>query len=101
VLTRVFGGLVHGQGLASGDVLFSVFTGGFVLAVFFMATDTVTSPLTRSGMLVYGAGAGALTFLLRTYGQFPESAAVAIILMNVFVPLIDRHTQPRRFGVRR
>jgi len=79
-------------------VLFSVLTGGFVLAVFFMATDTVTSPLTGAGMLIYGAGAGFLTFLLRAYGQFPESAALAIILMNVFVPLINRATGPRRFG---
>jgi len=98
LFTRVFGGLSGGQGLWSGDVLFSVLTGGFVLAVFFMATDTVTSPLTGTGMLLYGAGAGFLTFLLRTYGQFPESAALAIILMNVFVPLINRATGPRRFG---
>lgn len=98
--TRVFGGLVHGQGLLSGDVLFSVVTGGFVLTVFYMATDTVTSPMTRTGMLIYGAGAGLLTFLLRTYGRFPEAAALAVILMNVVVPIIDRHTQPRRFGTR-
>ncbi len=96
--TRVFGGVAAGQEFLTGDVLFSVLTGGFVLAVFFMATDTVTSPLTGNGMLVYGAGAGFLTFLLRTYGQFPESAALAIILMNVFVPLINRATGPRRFG---
>lgn len=98
LLTRVFGGTVHGQGLLSGDVLFAVLTGGFVLAVFFMATDPVTSPLTGTGMLVYGAGAGALTFVLRTWGQFPEAVALAIILMNIFVPAINNGTQPRRFG---
>ena len=97
ILTRAFGG----DGLWSGDVLFAVFTGGFILAVFFMATDTVTSPLTSVGMLIYGAGAGLLTFVLRAYGQFPESAALAIILMNIAVPLIDRWTQPRRFGLSR
>jgi electron transport complex protein RnfD len=70
-----------------------------VLAVFYMATDSVTSPLTGAGMILYGAGAGVLTFVLRTYGQFPESVALAIILMNVFVPLINRATGPRRFGL--
>ncbi|MFW5745549.1 MAG: RnfABCDGE type electron transport complex subunit D [Spirochaetota bacterium] len=100
VFTRLFGGLVHGQGLFAGDVLFSVLTGGFVITAFYLATDTVTSPMTRGGMLIYGAGAGFLTFLLRTYGRFPEAAALAVILMNVLVPLIDRHTRTRRFGTR-
>lgn len=100
VFTRVFGGLVHGQALFAGDVLFSVVSGGLVLTVFYLATDPVTSPMTRTGMLIYGAGAGCLTFLLRAYGRFPEAAALAVILMNVLVPIIDRHTQPRRFGTR-
>lgn len=101
VLTYLFGGYVHGQGFATGDVLFATLSGGLILVVFYMATDTVTSPLSRGGMLIYGTGAGLLTFGLRTYGQYPEAAALAVILMNVLVPLIDRHTGPRRFGVRR
>ncbi len=99
LFTRVFGGVATGQGFFAGDVLFAALTGGLVLALFYMATDTVTTPLTRGGMLVYGAGVGFLTFLLRTFGRFPEAAALAIILMNVMVPLIDRWTQPRRFGL--
>jgi electron transport complex protein RnfD len=101
LLTWVFGGNVHGMGAFSGDVLFHVLSGGFMLAVFFMATDMATSPITRRGLLIYGAGVGFLTFLIRTYGSFPEGASLAIILMNVFVPLINRVTQPERFGVKK
>lgn len=101
LLTWVFGGTIHGQGAFSGDVLFHVLSGGFMLAVFFMATDMVTSPVTRRGLLIYGAGVGFLTFLIRTFGSFPEGASLAIILMNVFVPLINRLTKPVRFGVPR
>ncbi|MEE8441883.1 MAG: RnfABCDGE type electron transport complex subunit D [Spirochaetia bacterium] len=101
LLTWIFGGLVHGGRAFTGDVLFHVLSGGFMLAVFFMATDMATSPMTRKGMLIYGAGVGFLTFLIRTYGSFPEGASLAIILMNIFVPLIDRTTRPSRFGVRK
>ena len=101
LLTWVFGGTIHGGGAFTGDVLFHVLSGGFMLAIFFMATDMVTSPMTRKGLLIYGAGAGFLTFLIRTYGSFPEGASLAIILMNVFVPLIDRVTRPSRFGVQK
>ncbi len=101
VCTSAFGGLETEQGLFAGDVLFSVLTGGFVLATFYMATDPVTSPLTGAGMLIYGAGAGILTFVLRAYGQFPESVALAIILMNTVVPVIDRFCTPRRSGRRK
>jgi electron transport complex protein RnfD len=101
LLTWAFGGYPHGSGAWSGDVLFHVRTGGFILGVFYMATDMVTSPMTRTGLLIYGAGAGLLTFVIRTYGSFPEGVSLAIILMNIFVPLINRATQPRRFGVRK
>jgi len=100
VLTWMFGGTIHGEGVFTGDVLFHVLTGGFILAIFFMATDTVTSPMTRNGLIIYGLGAGFLTFLIRTFGSFPEGASLAIILMNVFVPLINRLTRPTRFGMR-
>jgi len=70
-----------------------------MLGAFFMATDMVTSPLTRRGMLIFGAGAGFLTFLIRVYGSFPEGVSLAIILMNIFVPMINRYTQEQRFGV--
>ncbi|MCK5329179.1 MAG: RnfABCDGE type electron transport complex subunit D, partial [Candidatus Latescibacteria bacterium] len=101
LLTWIFNGTVHGGGAFTGDVLFNVLSGGFMLAVFFMATDMATSPMTRKGMLIYGVGVGFLTFLIRTYGSFPEGASLAIILMNIFVPLIDRATRPSRFGIQK
>ena len=63
-----------------------------------MATDMVTSPLTGKGMIIFGVGCGFLTFLIRFYGSFPEGVSLAILLMNMFVPLINRVTKPRKFG---
>ena len=87
-----FGGLPFGGEFFTGDLLFHLFSGGLMLGVFYMATDMVTSPLTKPGMLMYGAGAGFLTFLIRQYGSFPEGVALAIILMDCFVPFINRCT---------
>ena len=97
-LVWMFGGLGFGTGFFSGDVLFHLFTGGIMLGAFFMATDMVTSPVTRKGMIIYAIGCGFLTFLIRFYGSFPEGVSLAIILMNIFVPIINRATQPVKFG---
>ncbi len=99
LFTWVFGGRVYGTGFFTGDVLFQVLAGGFVLGVFYMATDMVTSPMTSKGMLIYGAGIGFLTFLIRFYGSFPEGVSLAIILMNIFTPIINRYTKLRLYGV--
>lgn len=99
LLIWIFGGLRFGNGYFSGDVFFHIFTGGLILGVFFMATDMVTSPLTRKGMLIFGVGCGFLTFLIRIYGSFPEGVSLAIIIMNIFVPMINRFTGPKRFGL--
>ncbi|MFP4373100.1 MAG: RnfABCDGE type electron transport complex subunit D [Spirochaetaceae bacterium] len=98
VLTWLFGGLPLGTGLFTGDVLFHAFAGGLVLGMFYMATDMVSSPTTSKGMIIYGAGAGFLTFLIRVYGSFPEGVSLAIILMNMTAPMINRYTQPSIFG---
>lgn len=98
LLVWVFGGLPLNNGFFSGDILFHFFTGGLILGVFYMATDMATTPLSSKGMLIFGAGAGLMTFLIRCYGSLPEGVSMAIILMNVFVPLINRFTQPRIFG---
>ena len=97
-LTWTLGGLPEGAGLFKGDVLFQALAGGLMLGVFFMATDMVTSPLARRGQLWYGAGAGALTFLIRFFGGLPEGVSLAIILMNMAVPLINQLTRPSVFG---
>lgn len=98
LLTWIFGGLGFGNGFFTGDVLFHLLTGGLMLGALFMATDMVTSPVTRKGMIIYAIGCGFLTFLIRLYGSFPEGVSLAIILMNIFVPLINRATQPVKFG---
>jgi len=84
-----FGGLGSGQGLFSGDLLFSLLSGSLLLVAFFMATDPVTSPSSRRGMLVYGAGIGLIAFALRSLGSAPEATAFAVILMNCAVPAIS------------
>jgi len=90
ILTWTFGGLGMGKGFFEGDILFSLLTGSFLLVTFFMAPDPVTSPSSRLGMIVYGAGVGSLIFLLRAFGSSPEGSAFAVILMNCAVPALAR-----------
>lgn len=96
LLSWIFGG---GETFFSGDVLFHFLSGGLILGAFYMATDMVTSPLTGKGMLIFGAGCGLFTFLIRFYGGFPEGVSLAIILMNILVPTINNITKPVRFGL--
>lgn len=69
-----------------------------VFGALFIATDLVTSPVTRAGQLIYGAGCGALIFVIRTWGGYPEGMAFAVLLMNAATPLIDRWVRPRVYG---
>lgn len=73
-------------------------SGAAVLGAFFIATDYVTSPVSRAGQLLFGAGIGALTWVIRSLGSYPEGLAFAVVLMNALVPLIDRGLRPRVFG---
>ncbi len=82
-------------------MLYSLFSGGLMLGAIYMATDYSTSPATPVGQLVYGIGCGILTVLFRYNGIFPEGVTYAILLMNALVWIIDRHTPPRRFGVKK
>jgi len=75
-----------------------VVTGGAVMGAFFMATDTVTSPLYRAGRILFGAGCGLLTMVIRLWGGYPEGVGFAILIMNALTPLIDRYVRSRRFG---
>ncbi len=101
VLTWAFGGLAYGADGFSGDVLFHLLSGGLILTLFYVATDPVTTPMTTSGMLLFGAGVGLLTFLLRTYGGAAEGVALAVLVMNGCTPLLNRTLRPRRLGERR
>ncbi|MBM4143556.1 MAG: RnfABCDGE type electron transport complex subunit D [Lentisphaerae bacterium] len=78
--------------------VFHVLTGGVMIGAFFMATDMVTSPVTRAGMAVFGAGCGVITMLIRAWGGYPEGVSFAILLMNAVTPLINKATRPRVFG---
>ena len=78
---------------------YSVFGGGLLLGAFFMATDYVTSPVTKKGQLIFGVGCGLLTVFIRKFGAFPEGVCYSILLMNCTVWIIDRHIRPVRFGV--
>ena len=75
-----------------------VLSGAAIMGAFFIATDYVTSPVSRSGQLLFGAGIGALTWVIRALGGYPEGLAFAVVLMNALVPLIDRVLRPRVFG---
>ena len=83
--------------------LFHLLSGGLILGAFFMATDMVTTPLTRRGMLVFGVGCGVLTMVIRTVktGAYPEGVSFAILIMNAFTPLINRATRNRVFGTKK
>lgn len=78
--------------------VYQILAGGLFLGAFFMATDTVTSPITPLGKIVFATGCGILTFLIRKYGAYPEGVAFAILLMNLCVPLIERYTRPAIYG---
>ncbi|MCQ4574370.1 MAG: RnfABCDGE type electron transport complex subunit D [Candidatus Brocadiales bacterium] len=83
----------------ANDPFYHVLAGGLMLGAFFMATDMVTTPLTKRGMAIFGIGCGVLTVLIRFYAAYPEGVCYAILLMNTVTPLIDRYTQPRLMGV--
>lgn len=98
LLSWIFGALRGEGSFFSGDVLFHLLSGGLILGALYMATDMVTSPLTTRGMLIFGTGCGFFTFLIRFFGGFPEGVSLAIIIMNMLVPLINKYTKPVKFG---
>ncbi len=95
LLTWVAGG----KGLFAGDPLLAVLSGGALLGAFFMANDYVTCPTNKRAQLVYGAGIGALTVLIRLKGGYPEGICYAILLMNPLSPVLDGWFKPKRFAL--
>lgn len=94
VLTFFFGkNAVDVQYLA-----YQLLTGGLLLGAFFMATDYTTTPTTSKGMIIFGIGCGVLTFLIRSFGGYPEGVSFSILLMNLASPLLERFTVPKSFG---
>jgi Na+-translocating ferredoxin:NAD+ oxidoreductase RnfD subunit len=91
--------LAHGADPARYlDATTHLLSGGAILGAFFIATDYVTSPNTRIGQLLFGFGCGFLTFVIRTWGGYPEGVAFAVLLMNALTPVIDRYIRPRILG---
>ena len=95
----VFSGIMH---LVAPELYVSpvlqLLTGGLMLGAIFMATDYVTSPMSKKGMLIYGVCIGLLTVIIRLFGAYPEGMSFAILIMNAFTPLINTYCKPKRFG---
>ena len=82
-----------------GNLAVELLSGGLMLGACFMATDYVTSPMSKKGMLIFGVMIGLITVIIRRWGAYPEGVSFAILLMNGFVPLIDRYIKPDRKSV--
>ena len=80
------------------DPIFNLLAGGLLLGAFYMATDPVTSPVTKPGRWVFGIGCGFITMVIRLWGGYPEGVCYAILVMNAATPLLDRYLQGRIFG---
>lgn len=77
---------------------FHLFTGGAMLGAFFIVTDPISGATTPRGQIIFAAGVGLLTWIIRTFGAYPDGIAFATLLMNICVPLIDMGTHPPVFG---
>ena len=80
------------------DPVMTILTGGIMLGACFMATDMVTSPMAKSGQIIFGVGCGLLTILIRNWGSYPEGVSFAILIMNCITPLLNRWCKPKRFA---
>ena len=95
----VFSGIMHLVNPALYvNPLYHLLGGGLLLGAIFMATDYSTSPMTRSGQIIYGIAIGVITMLIRLFGSYPEGMSFAILVMNAFTPMINRFSQPHLFG---
>ena len=86
------------SGLFTGNALYHILGGGLMLGAFFMATDYTTSPMSGTAKVVFAAGCGVLTSVIRLWGGYPEGVSYSILIMNLVVPLLDKAFVPKRFG---
>jgi len=96
----LFAGIMHLiDPTAYAGPAFHLLSGGVMLGAIYMATDMVTSPMSKKGMWVYGIGIGVITVAIRVWGAYPEGISFAILIMNAFVPLLNNSMKPKLFGV--
>ena len=99
VTVFVFTGIMHlVNPVQYASPFVHLLSGGLMLGAIFMATDYVTSPMSKNGMLVYGIGIGILTTVIRLFCSYPEGMSFAILIMNAFTPLINSYIKPKHFG---
>ena len=97
----IFTGIMHGiDPCTYASPLLHITSGGLLLGSIFMATDYVTSPMTKTGQIIFGIGIGLITMVIRLFGSYPEGISFAILIMNAVVPLINRYIRPKRFGAK-
>jgi hypothetical protein len=80
--------------------MFHLLNGSLIIGAFFIATDPVSAATTNRGRLIFGASIGAWIIIIRTWGNYPDAVAFAVVLLNMVVPLIDYYTRPRTYGHR-
>ncbi|EEI87351.1 RnfABCDGE type electron transport complex subunit D [Anaerococcus lactolyticus] len=93
VILAIFGDKVNLE-----YILKNILSGGLILGAFYMATDYTTAPITPKGQIVFGFGCGLITAVIRLWGGYPEGVSYSILLMNLLVPVIEKHTRDRIFG---
>lgn len=87
--------------LKYANPFFHILSGGVMLGAVFMATDYVTSPFTHKGMIIFAVGIGVITVVIRLFGSYPEGVSFAILIMNAFVPLINKYAHGKRYGAQK
>ena len=87
-----------GSSESTGSPLFHLLSGGTMFGAFFIITDPVSSAVSNRGRLIFGAAIGVLIFLIRSWGNYPDAVAFAVLIMNFAAPFIDYYTQPRTYG---
>ena len=94
----IFSGVAYLIHLSPGSPLFHLLAGGLILGAFFMATDPVTTPISKRGRIIFGVGAGILVMVIRLWGGYAEGVMFSIIFMNALTPLLNRYIKPKVLG---
>lgn len=97
ILTLILG-FIGRDSFTVNQAIIEMFSGGLMIGAIFMATDYTTSPMTKKGQVIFGVCCGILTTVIRIFGGYAEGVSYSILIMNLFVPIIDKYVKPRAFG---